>query len=122
MLRAGVFEDFKGATTLLLWGSAEGMAILKADLTALRHGDLYEFAIEGPDTPLTVCLVNEEEGSSTLRMEGTGFRWACSGDTLELAADLVEPLLNQAGHQFLDVHGAAEQVIIARDEYPADLR
>jgi len=39
-----------------------------------------------------------------------------------LVADLVEPLLDGPGHQFVDVDGLAEQVIIARDEYPADLR
>jgi hypothetical protein len=57
-----------------------------------------------------------------LGKEEGGFRWECSHDTIQLAADLVEPLLRGAGHQFLDVTGLAEQVIIARDEYPADLR
>lgn len=40
---------------------------------------------------------------------------------LSRITSLVEPLLQRAGHQFLDVDGLAEQVIIARDEYPANL-
>ena len=36
--------------------------------------------------------------------------------------ELIAPLVSQIGHQYLDVSGLAEQVIIARDEYPADLR
>ena len=121
MLKAGVFDDFKGATTLLLWGDREGMATLLASLSALQDGDRDEFGIDGPDGGLTVRACDEPE-VSTLRMEESGFLWGCSRNTVELAADLVEPLLHGPGHQFLDVDGLAEQAIIARDEYPADLR
>jgi len=117
MLKAGVFDDFKGATTLLLWGDRDGMEALFASLSALRD-TRGEFAIHG----LIVCYTPEKSEGSTLRMEGNDLRWFCSGDLLKLAAGLVEPLLDGAGHQFLDVDGLAEQVIIARDEYPADLR
>ena len=120
MLKAGVFDDFKGATTLLLWGDQEGMGVLFASLSALRD-TRREFAIEGPEAALIVCYASDKgEGSSLLR-EAEGFRWFCSDDVVKLAAGLVEPLLDGAGHQFLDADGLAKQVIIARDEYPADL-
>jgi hypothetical protein len=121
MLKAGVFDDFKGATTLLLWGDQEGMGALLASLSALRD-TRGEFAIEGPEAGLIVCHASDKSDGSTLRTEGNGWRWVCSDDVVKLAAGLVEPLLHGAGHQFLDVDGLAEQVIIARDEYPADLR
>jgi hypothetical protein len=121
MLKAGVFDDFKGATTLLLWGDREGMGALLTSLSALRD-TRGEFAVEGPDGGLTVCYASDKNEGSTLRTEGNCFRWVCSGEALKFAADLIEPLLSGAGHQFLDVDGLAEQVIIARDEYPADLR
>lgn len=70
---------------------------------------------------LKVCLVGEKLEWSALRKDSAGFRWECSSDTIELAANLVEPLLDGAGHQFLDVDGLAEQVMIARDEYAPDL-
>jgi len=122
MLKAGVFDDFKGATTLLLWGDEEGMAVLLAGFSALREGNGNKFAIDGTDNRLTVCPASGKTEWSTVQSEESGFRWECSHDTLELAVDLIEPLLRGAGHQFLDVSGLAEQVIIARDEYPADLR
>ena len=122
MLNAGVFDDFKGATTLLLWGDEDGMAALFAGLSALREGKRNELAIEGADTRLTVRSASDRTEWSTLRKEEGGVCWECSHDTIELATDLVEPLLRGAGHQFLDVTGLAEQVIIARDEYPPDLR
>jgi hypothetical protein len=119
MLKAGVFDDFKGATTLLLWGDREGMATLSVSFSRLRDGTLNEFFIDGSEGGLTVCL---EQDGSTLQASRNGVRWGCSSETAALAADLVEPLLQRAGHQFLDVDGLAEQVIIARDEYPANLR
>ena len=121
MLKAGVFDDFKGATSLLLWGDRQGMGVLLASLSALRD-TRGEFAIDGPEASLIVCYASDASEGSTLRTEGNGFRWFCSDDVVKLAAALVEPLLDGAGHQFLDVDGLAEQVIIARDEYPADLR
>src|SRR4051794_13757963 len=122
MLKAAVFDDFKGATTLLIWGDEEGMGKLWQGLLSLRDGFGDELAIDGPNGVLLVCSVDEETKVSTLRLEGRRTCWTCSLDTIELAADLVEPLLSGAGHQFLDVSGLAEQVIVARDEYSADLR
>lgn len=122
MLNVDVFDEFKGATTLLLWGDEDGMAALFAGLCGLREGTRNELAIDGADTRVTVCSASRRTLWSTLRKEEGGFRWECSHDTIELATDLVEPLLRGAGHQFLDVTGLADQVIIARDEYPADLR
>ena len=121
MLRAGLFDDFKGSTTLLLWGDKDGMATLLARLSALRTDTKAEFAIEGR-TRLTVASANGRRSRSRLEKDASGFRWRCSPDVLELAMDLVEPLRRGAGHQVLDVSGLAEQVIISRDEYPADLR
>ena len=122
MLKAAVFNDFKGATTLLVWGDGEGMGALFAGLSDLRDGKKNELAIDGHDGGLAVCLAADNAEASRLGMEGKRLHWACSPETVELAADLVEPLLKGAGHQFLDVSGLAEQVIIARDEYPANLR
>ena len=121
MLKAGVFDDFKGATTLLLWGDVEGMGGLLASFSALRD-TRGEFAIGGPETGLIVCFAPDKSEGSTLLRDAKGLRWRCSDEVVKLAAGLVEPLLHGAGHQFLDVDGLAEQVIIARDEYPANLR
>ena len=121
MLKAGIFDDFKGATTLLLWGDEEGVASLFSGLSDLKDGKRTELAVEGPGPVLTVRMKGEGTGSSTLGRSAGGLRWECSPDILKLACDLTEPLLKSVGHQFLDVDGLAEQVVIARDEYPADL-
>jgi hypothetical protein len=119
MLKAGMFDDFKGATTLLLWGDRDGMARLHDGLSALRRGDCDKLEIGGPHGSLTIQARGGFEGSS-LQMEETGFLWDCSLATADFAAGLVAPLLRAAGHQFLAVDGLVEQVIIARDEYPDD--
>lgn len=117
MLKAAVFEDFKGATTLLLWGDGEGMALLLRGFDALRSGVGVEFVVDGPNCDLTII---HGEGSTLFR-NGAYLRWCCSREMIALAAELTEPLLYQVGHQYLDVAGGAEQIIISRDEYPADM-
>lgn len=99
MLKAGVFDDFKGATTLLLWGDGEGMGGLLASFSALRD-TRREFVVEGPETGLIVCYAPAKSEGTTLLREATGFRWFCSDEVVKLAAGLVEPLLHRSGHQF----------------------
>ncbi len=118
MLRAGIFDDLKGATTLLLWGDAEGMASLLGSFKALRAAKGNGFAIYGPAGGLAIA---RGEGS-TLTTENGVLCWQCSREMIDLAADLTASLVGQAGHQFLDLSGLAEQVMIARDQYPGDLR
>lgn len=122
MLKAGLFDDFKGAKTLVLWGDEQGMAALLAGMWALRHDPEHDLLLGDGDIRLTVRLVAAPGDRSHLRPDGDGLQWECSGETLEHAEYLVRPLLNGAGQQYLDVSGQAEQVIISRDEYPADLR
>lgn len=121
MLKAGIFDNFKGATTLLLWGDAEGMGSLLASFSALRD-TRGEFAIAGPETGLVVCYAPDKTEGSTLLRDANGLRWRCSDEVVNLAAGLIAPLLDGAGHQFLEVDGLAEQVIVARDSYSANLR
>lgn len=120
MLNAGVFDNFKGAATLLLWGDGEGMASLLSNFAALRDGSRTEFGIDGPNGAVTVCTGSDTK-NSTLRAVGDEYRWDCPSEVIAIAADLIEPLLQESGHQFLDVTGLAERVIISRDEYPADM-
>ncbi len=96
------------------------MATLLARLSALQDHAGAEFVIEGW-TPLTVSSTSAGRSGSHLKKHVSELRWLCSADVLELAVDLVEPLQRGACHQFLVVSGLAEQVIISRDEYPANL-
>ncbi len=115
MLKTGLFDDFKGAATLLIWGDEEGMTVLLAGLTAVRDGKRKDLTIDGVELPLTVCRSSGGEEPSSFREDENGFRWQCSHETVALAADLVEPLATTgAGHQFLEVNGLAEQVIICQ--------
>lgn len=44
--------------------------------------------------------------------------WECSEDTLRRAMDLIIPLLNSTGHQFVDANGEAEEIMFSANEYP----
>jgi hypothetical protein len=121
MLRAGAFKEFKGATTLLLWGDKTGMQSLLGGLSALRKRYTNELELEGNNGKLAISRLVRGSGKSHLTRKDGSLLWRCSTDILELAEDLVRPLLAQPGHQFLEVDGLAEQIIISRDEYPPDL-
>jgi hypothetical protein len=117
MLKAGVSDDFKGATTLLLWGDAEGMTLLGNGLDALRTESSASFSIDGPAGGITIV-----QGDGSMLTDHAGaLCWRCSPETVDMVGDLTRALIGRAGHQFMDVSGLAEQVIIARDEYPANL-
>jgi hypothetical protein len=120
MLKAGVFDEFRGARTLLLWGDQAGMTGLLSGLTGLRDGKRTELTVEGIGQALLVRVNAVQRGSSTLERSESSMIWECSSDVLDLACDLTGPLLSSAGHQVLDVDGLAKQIIIARDEYPAE--
>jgi hypothetical protein len=122
MLKTGLFDHFKGAKTLLLWGDGRGMTGLLLGLSALRNPQGRLLSLDEGNIPLSICSVAGPASWSNLKRDGEGLRWECSGAMLELAEDLVRPLIEGAGHQYLEVTGEAEQVIISRDEYPADLR
>ncbi len=122
MLNVGLFDDFKGAKTLLLWGDAEGMAAFAAGLSALRNQPGRDLLLDEGTIRLSVCSVAAPAHWSNLTRETEGFRWECSGSTLQHAEDVVRPLIHGAGHQYLEVTGEAQQVFIPRDEYPPDLR
>src|SRR4029453_4289640 len=115
MVRAGIFDDFKGATTLLVWGDKSDMEALLAGLSALRRGERSALLLgEGNKSVSVTSVAAPATEWSHLRLEGNSLRWDCSTDILELAEDLVRPLLDGAGHQFLGINGCAEQAIIAR--------
>ena len=100
-----------------------GMEELLGGVASLLTLGRSEFSVDGPEHALAICLVDDASSTSTLQLDENGFRWTCSHDVLELAKDYIEPLrdLDGAGHQYLEIEGLAEQVVIAWDEYPADL-
>ncbi len=121
MLRAGIFEELKGARTLLLWGDEAGMRQLSDVLSALRRGEPKELLLDGCETRLTLSVAAGPWWWSRLRKGNDGLHWECSAEMIETAQDYVAPLIGKAGHQYLDTSGLAEQVVISSGEYPTDM-
>ncbi|WP_372708344.1 hypothetical protein [Brevundimonas sp.] len=112
-------DDFDGATTLLIWGDNAGMLSLLECLSGIVEG-VSEVVVGEDQNTVTVSVVAQAVRSH-VSVSG-GLRWECSNDTLRRAGDLIGPLLQASGHQYLDADGEAEQVMISANEYPADLR
>ena len=121
MVKARLFEQFKGANTLLIWASAAGMHAFGETLSGLLNGASEATIGDGPNA-LTICVVGHPSGKSHVTWTDGSLRWEITGDVLKLATELVKPLLLNSGHQFLDATGEAEQVIISTDEYSAEFQ
>ena len=118
MLQARLFDDFKGARTLLLWGDVDGMRALEHGLERIVNGD-SEALVGDDQNPLVLGVTGRLDPSYVTA--NAGLRWTCSIEVFERAKSSIEPLLREHGHQYVDATGDAEQVIISTGEYPADL-
>ena len=117
MLQARLIDDFNGSTVLLFWGDNADMAVLLDQLRSLDSDRPTAHVGHGENTVL--IMVPAEAGRSHVRSD-TVVSWECSEDALRRTADLIGPLLNSTGHQYVDVDGHAEEVVISANEYPAD--
>ena len=66
MLQAGLFADFKGADTLLLWGDAIGVADLRIAMAALLRGDGSRIPITS-ELSISACDVHEHASRLAIR-------------------------------------------------------
>ena len=130
MLRYGVFDDFKGWTTLLIWGdrSLIQLAELFRDMAERRC-----FSILLNDVPWTrgeigcsVRLSVTEQTGSALEIERSGQAISVncdlrSDDLLGFAEKVaVLAASDGAGHNYLDVMGDRPiQIMVSKGEYPA---
>jgi hypothetical protein len=130
MLRAGYFENLRGANTLLIWGDEQGLGRLQQLLARLSSGTRTSAAIQeieevhiGPSLRIMF-----EAGPNELRVHRSvadiAIVASCSADLLAAFADKVARLADpkrRAGHQYLEWPGAASIVVmVSKGEYPTD--
>lgn len=117
MLQTRLLDDFNGSTVLLLWGDNTDMAALLEEVRSLDSD--RPVARVGHEDNTARIILSAQPGRSHVRSDA-GISWECSEDTLRRTADLIGPLLNSTGHQYVDADGRAEEVVISANEYPAD--
>lgn len=130
MVHFGVFEDFKGWTTLLVWGDGAGMAELAALFRHMADGststvqfeDLpWTHSVQG--TQLRMSVVSPDSEGEELSQIGDKWLVEWRGLTEQFAdsADVVEvraPEQCTAGHQYLNTR--TFQFMVSKGEYPPD--
>lgn len=135
-LHFGIFDDFKGARTLLLWGEDSGIAALQTVFRELADGargttGLHEMVwAEGVrGTRLSPDLAqakSDEVFRLTKADDGIDVTWISTRDKFLSYADLIAPLLDPSGpscHQYLDSdRNFTFQIMVSRGEYPENLR
>jgi hypothetical protein len=116
MLRARVDADFKWGSGLLIWGDSAGMHALRDGLRKVVSDQSAVWVATESDR-LTISSREFGSGQSVVRALNEGMQWTCSPDVLKHAVELIAPLLNSPGHQYIDAEGDVEQVVISCDEY-----
>ena len=117
MLQVRLFDDFKGSTVLLFWGDNADMAVLLDQVRSLDRNRPTAQIGHGENT--ATIMLSAEVGRSHVRSDAV-ISWECGEVTLRQMADLIDPLLNSTGHQFVDADGQVEEIVISANEYPAD--
>jgi hypothetical protein len=130
VVQFGVFEEFKGQTTLLVWSDGAGMAELATQFRGMADGRVstvefgkLQWAHSGQSTEVTLRVVPPGcEGENLSRI---GDKWLVEWRGLAAkfseAADLLEALVPEqyaAGHQYLDT--VTFQFMVSKGEYPPD--
>jgi hypothetical protein len=69
MLQAGLFPNFKGADSLVIWGDSEGIADLHVALSALAQGVKSTFQIHGTDKDLWIKVSDASDRSKRAQSE-----------------------------------------------------
>jgi hypothetical protein len=135
-LQFGVFDEFKGARTLLLWGDESGIAALQAAFRELAdeacgvmalHETGWAKGIRGTRLFLDLARSYSGEPVKLSKVDGApDIKWNGTRDEFACCADLIEPLLNPSkpsGHQYLDSNqNFVLKIMVSRGEYPVDLR
>jgi hypothetical protein len=132
-LRFGVFDEFKGATTLLLWGD-DALPALRDLFRDLDAGKSRSVRLESlqwalPQGNCAVRITKVRDAAERVRVRRTSQRTKVeldlTRDELKRFADLIEPLIAGAiGHQYLDLDTPEQQlqIIVSKGEYPPDLK
>lgn len=117
MVQARILDEFKGASALLVWGEVAEMPAVRNALTRLVNGQSETVIGQGANC-LTICATARTMGCSRVGSECGFLRWECSVETLRQAIELLDPLLLDTGHRYMDAAGEADEVIISAGEYP----
>jgi hypothetical protein len=131
-LQFGLFEDFKGCTTLLVWSAGEGLSALEAAFRDLGDGAQQRLALHraGWATPVQgeeVYLDVANDGSSSVSVDktkhGVAIHCRCPSSRFLDFADMTAALVAAgSGHQYLEV--AFEQplqIMVSKGEYSRDV-
>ena len=131
MIKLGLFDDFKGDRTLLVWGDHPSMGDLRTALQALAdagHGRLLLTGLPGAVTrgelqvTLTIVGSGRAQILESATQDGRQVDIQCSPEQAADFADLVGALVrdpNRPAHQYIEVSAQQTiQVIVSMDEYP----
>jgi hypothetical protein len=131
VLRFGIFNNFKGCDTILLWGDAIGFERLQAIFQEFASGARHSVALQEMTWAEAVrgarlhIELRSRWATANIDLAAATVTWRCSveefSDNAEQLATLISPSC-AGGHQYLDYQeNPALQIIASKGEYPDSL-
>lgn len=128
MLRHAYFKDFSSGPALLIWGGADDMRRLAdAFWTAANEEETVVLGevpgcLSADGMIVRLETVRRPVGIWRDRSDPNLFHWEADPESWGQFADLVEPLCEGTGHQYLECQDDEVTVIASCGEYPPDLK
>ncbi|WP_426525550.1 hypothetical protein [Bradyrhizobium sp. McL0615] len=127
-LRSAYFVDWKGSSTILLWGDATGMRELRDFLRGARaapNAPTFERFCEAVDGRTVSVRAVSDQRDTGMRLARDGLEWRLRSDLAEDFAEKVDVLAaSVAGHQYLGHYPGDDDITVevSIGEYPETLR
>jgi hypothetical protein len=116
-LRLGYFSDFKGADTVLLEGTADGIRRLCSRIKEFAASSETELSIHS----LSAVSANHPVmlfASRSAAGQGSGYCWLCSQKELNSIEEKLSALVTlENRHQYFELVGSPAQLIVSIGEY-----
>lgn len=114
MLKIGLFQNFKGADTVLIDGTPSDIEDLSkslAEVVVSKAVAVHEVAAVAPRYPVALFAATASPGTR-------GLWWKCSSEEIETIQGKLGPLTQGGkGHQYFDLEGTNIQLMISVGEY-----
>jgi hypothetical protein len=131
-MRSAIFEDFKSARTLLIWGNSDELSPLVNALDELAQGHRDSARLDGQigaeaidSTGVRITTGTSDAVLCREHPDGIDVELRCSPEKCSDLAELLRPLVRPGavGHHYIDLTvDQPFQIIVSAGEYPPTLR
>lgn len=125
-MQSAYLENWKGGSTVLLWGDTVGMIELRDFLRSVccaPHALTLGRFCKAVDGRMIIVTASSTQSDKGMRLAGDNLEWRLRPELAEDYAEKVDALTTSiSGHQYLEANNGDITVEVSIGEYPETLR